>query len=205
MTLTPSQREKLKHVFRMPKLQTIASRKSSITNAFVNSLIPVIPPNEQEILESLELLGMSLDHVTCAYCGDAMTEWDHLRPLVVNRRPTGYISEIGNLVPSCGKCNQSKGNKHWETWMRSSARHSPATRQIPDLDRRIERLRDYERWKQRQPLDLESILDPEKLQVHWHHLDQIAELMADSQQFASELREAIRVQLERCHDSTAGR
>ena len=49
----------------------------------------------------------------CAYCGDKASDWDHLRPLVVKRRPTGFISEIANLVPACGKCNQSKGNSPW--------------------------------------------------------------------------------------------
>ena len=47
---------------------------------------------------------------------------DHLRPLVKDKEPTGYISEIHNLVPSCGKCNQSKGNKEWKAWMRRDPR-----------------------------------------------------------------------------------
>jgi len=36
----------------------------------------------------------------CSYCGTPATEWDHLRPLVMNKKPTGYISEIHNLVPA---------------------------------------------------------------------------------------------------------
>src|SRR5438105_7280917 len=118
----------LTSAFRMPSVQTMVSRKSSITNAFVNSLIPIIPPTKEEIHEALAILGMDADRVRCAYCGDRSTEWDHLRPLVVNRRPTGYISEIGNLVPSCGKCNQSKGNKNWLVWMQSSAQWCPKSR-----------------------------------------------------------------------------
>jgi len=50
------------------------------------------------------------------------TDWDHLRPLVRNRRPTGFISEIKNLVPSCGPCNQSKGAADWKAWMTEGAR-----------------------------------------------------------------------------------
>src|SRR5687768_9001300 len=119
--------------FRMPSFQTMVSRKSSVTNAFVNSLIPVIEPTPGEVAAALQLLGMTAGDVRCAYCGDKATEWDHLRPLVVNRRPTGFISEIANLVPSCPKCNQSKGNKHWLLWIMSTATHAPATRQIADL------------------------------------------------------------------------
>ncbi|KJL26043.1 HNH endonuclease [Microbacterium foliorum] len=108
-------------LFAMPKPVRITGRSSSITNSFVNGVIPVVVPTESELQEALEILGMR-EHVTCSYCGDTSTEWDHFRPLVEKQRPTGYISEIHNLVPACGKCNQSKGNKHWLTWMRSTAR-----------------------------------------------------------------------------------
>lgn len=69
---------KLRAAFRMPSVQTMVSRKSSITNAFVNALIPVVEPTPAEIAEALEILSMSLDAVACAYCGDRATEWDHL-------------------------------------------------------------------------------------------------------------------------------
>ena len=114
--------------FQMPPAQTMKSRKSSITNAFVNSVIPVIQPSLDEIEQALFILGMAPSDVRCAYCGDENTEWDHLRPLVLDHRPTGFISEIANLVPSCGKCNSSKGNKPWRSWMLGKARHSPTTR-----------------------------------------------------------------------------
>ena len=97
----------LRSAFHMPSVQTMVSRKSSITNAFVNAIIPVVPPSMEEIEEALRILAMTPDDVRFAYCGDRSSEWDHLRPLVKARRPTGFISEIGNLVPSCGKCNQS--------------------------------------------------------------------------------------------------
>ncbi len=102
--------------FKMPKPVKISGRSSSITNSFVNAIIPVIVPTEPEVAKALEILGMG-DRPVCSYCGDPFTEWDHLRPLIVDKKPTGYISEIHNLVPACGKCNQSKGNKHWRTWM----------------------------------------------------------------------------------------
>src|SRR5687768_4986894 len=107
--------------FQMPTSMTITGRSSSITNAFVSAIIPVVFPTEAEVIEALAVLGMLPTDVRCAYCGDASSEWDHLRPLVVNQKPTGFISEIANLVPSCGKCNQSKGKKPWREWMCSSA------------------------------------------------------------------------------------
>lgn len=97
-------------VFRMPTPMKISGRSSSITNAFVNSIIPIIMPTSAQVEQALHILGMGYNSIRCAYCGDPQTEWDHLRPLVVDKQPTGYISEIHNLVPACGKCNQSKGN-----------------------------------------------------------------------------------------------
>lgn len=54
---------------------------------------------------------MKRETIQYAYCGEQYKEWDHLNSLVENKRPTGYILEIHNLVPACGGCNQSKGNK----------------------------------------------------------------------------------------------
>ena len=110
-------RKLLLAAFQMPAVATMVSRKSSITNAFVNTLIPQITPKHEEIQEALSILGMDVTDVRCAYCGDKMTEWDHLRPLVFKLRPTGYISEIANLVPACHRCNSSKGNSAWRKWM----------------------------------------------------------------------------------------
>ena len=128
-------------VFKMPVPMKITGRSSSITNAFVNSIIPIMHPSENDIKDSLELLGMTVETIECIYCGSKYTEWDHLRPLVLNKKPTGYISEIQNLVPSCGKCNQSKGNKEWLLWINSSAKLSPKSKQVSDLKSRIEKLK----------------------------------------------------------------
>ena len=53
-------------LFAMPKPVRITGRSSSITNSFVNGVIPVVVPTEDEVREALEVLGM-LDRVTCSY------------------------------------------------------------------------------------------------------------------------------------------
>jgi len=135
MSLSPDdhRRKILNAAFQMPSVQTMVSRKSSITNAFVSAIIPVIAPTHNEIEEALRILGMDPNDARCAFCGDKASEWDHLRPLVLQRRPTGYISEIANLVPLAGKCNQSKGNKPWRDWMVSAARLSLRAEVSPAL------------------------------------------------------------------------
>jgi len=173
-------------LFKMPKPIKISGRSSSITNAFINSIIPVVPPNEEQVKEALTILGM-LDSFQCSYCGGIASEWDHLRPLVLNKKPTGYISEIHNLVPSCGKCNQSEGNKEWRRWMLSDASLSPQTRKIPDIDERIERLEKYENWYTPTNMNFELIAGSEMWDRHWKNWERVQELMRESQLIAEEI------------------
>lgn len=178
-------------LFAMPKPVRITGRSSSITNSFVNGVIPVVLPTEAEVREALETLGM-LDRVVCSYCGDTSTEWDHLRPLVEKQRPTGYISEIHNLVPACGKCNQSKGNKHWLTWMRSTARLSPTARGVADIEERIARLQEYEDRGVPTKIDFEAAVGAELWEKHWAHHKKLLELMRVADEEAQEIRMRVR-------------
>ena len=124
--------------------------------SYINSIVPSIEPTEEQIAESLSILGMDQSGFGCSYCGDPATEWDHFRPLVKDKKPTGYISEIHNLVPACGKCNQSKGNKDWKTWMLSDANLSPKSRDIADIDDRIRRLEAYAEWRSAAQIDFDE-------------------------------------------------
>lgn len=180
-----------KEVFSMPTTITITQRTSSITNAFVSGIIPVIEPTELEIKNVLNVLNVDVKNVVCAYCGDKCTEWDHFRPLVVNKRPTGYISEINNLVPACGKCNQSKGNKNWKKWMLSDAKHSPKSRNIQDLNERIKRLEKYENKFTPTIVDFEQIVGSDIWNQHWNNCEEIHKMMANSQIVSDKIKNLI--------------
>jgi hypothetical protein len=184
-------RKLLLAAFWMPSVQTMVSRTSSITNAFVNSVIPVRVPTPDEIEEALAILEMDPADVRCAYCGDNASEWDHLRPLVLGKRPTGYISEIANLVPSCGKCNQSKGNKNWRDWMLSNAPRSPTGRDLPDVQERAARLDVYERWREPTKIDFHAILGPEEWDAYWSLYDELLGELRKCQNVADKLRDRI--------------
>ena len=186
-----SGRRTLAAAFRMPSVQTMLSRKSSITNAFVNAIVPVIAPTPEEVGEALAILGLEPEDLRCAYCGDRATEWDHLRPLVLNRRPTGFASEIANLVPSCGKCNQSKGNKPWRDWMLGNARLSPTGRGIQDVAERVSRLQAYERWRPPVHVDFESVVGHDAWIGYWSMCEEVVAELAKCQQAAESLREQI--------------
>lgn len=185
----------MKAEFKMPKTVTIKGRTSSVTNSFINGIIPCSTPSNQEVKRALEILDLDKDPLKCAYCGDNATEWDHLRPLVSDKRPTGYISEIKNLVPACGKCNQSKGNKNWKEWMISSAELSPKTRGIIDLENKIERLSNYEIWGNESPkvtkLNFEKIVGKDKWDKHWSNCDKLHQLMNECQEYSNQIKKEI--------------
>lgn len=185
----------MKKIFKMPAPVTITGRTSSITNAFVNGIIPVIIPTDEEIEDVLQTLGMNKNHITCAYCGDPYTEWDHFHPLVKDKRPTGYISEIHNLVPSCGKCNQSKGNKHWKTWMLGNASLSPHTRKIPDIEHRVSRLEEFEQHYAPVRLDFEKITGTQMWEQHWENCRKLHSLMQESQKHSDKIKELINIHI----------
>ncbi len=175
----------------LPTPMSVTGRSSSITNAFINAIIPVAIPTEEEELEALRILAIDPKDIRCAYCGEKATEWDHLRPIISNQEPTGYITEIANLVPSCGKCNQSKGKSYWRTWMEGNAKLSPKTRGVPDLAERVARLESYEAWRQPRKINFAEIVGPEMWQRHRQNWKSVLELLKKSQMLASEIRSIV--------------
>jgi hypothetical protein len=179
----------------------ITSRTSSITNSFVQAIIPTVSYSEEQRAEALAKLGMTMEKLSCIYCGSPTTDWDHLRPLVRKSRPTGYISEIKNLVPSCGPCNQSKGAAAWKAWMMGEARGSPTTRGVTDVGDRVSRLEEFVSWGNVSPLSFEDMVPREIWRDYWDQLRVVTEAMRAAQQKATLVRQHImefkQVELER--------
>jgi 5-methylcytosine-specific restriction endonuclease McrA len=179
--------------FKMPVSSAITGRKTTIRNVFVSAIIPMMQPGAEEIAEVLELLDLDPLDLRCSYCGDPASEWDHLRPLVKAGRPTGYFSSIRNLVPSCGKCNQSKGSSDWKKWMLGSARRSPSVRKITDINGRIERLERLEEWAGCIPIKVEELVAPELLNQYYSIQDEILAKMRDAQEIAKKIAHEIKL------------
>jgi len=182
-------------VFQMPKPVKITGRSSTITNSFVTAIIPCIKPSENDVKQALKILDLDASNLCCAYCGDKSSEWDHLRPLVRGKQPTGYISEIGNLVPTCGKCNQSKGGQDWRSWMMGRAKQSPKSRKIQGLDKRISRLEDYEKWRNVHHIDFEKIVPKDIWSRYQESKERLHALMKESQKLAIEISESIKAHM----------
>ena len=105
--------------FKLPAKANLKGRSSTISNAFAISITPYIYPSMEEIENFYEQL--SIKEGQCAYClGDA-NSMVHLKPLVTDGLPTGYITDIHNLVPCCSACNSSKGKKDFSTWYLSKS------------------------------------------------------------------------------------
>ncbi len=181
--------------FREPS--KITSRASSITNSFVQAIVPTIKPTSAELIEALKFFNMTPDATFCVYCGAATTDLDHLRPLVRNKRPTGFLHEIRNLVPSCGPCNQSKSGREWREWMRSDAKGSPKTKRVHDLEDRIKRLDQFEKWGALEPVALNELVDRHVWETHWANLENVLQKMKDAQLHADEMRGAMKQALNR--------
>lgn len=168
-----------------PKL---TSRRSTLTGLFFTTLTPYLEPTESEVEVALGVLGMKRGVCVCAYCGDKKSEWDHFRAVVKDRKPTGYITEIANLVPVCGKCNESRGNKEWKAWMRGTSALSPATRGVPDIENRIRHLDDFAAWRSPVRIDYANLRTDAQWKQHTENLEKILKLLEDAELHARDSR-----------------
>lgn len=175
-------------VFRMPTAVSVMGRSSSITNSFINGIIPARMPSDEDVAEVLRIFEMAPDDVRCVYCGDKATEWDHFRPLISGQEPTGYLTEIQNLVPACGKCNQSKGNAAWRSWMEGNAKLCPRVREVADLSKRIARLERFESWRSPTKLNIPELVGDELWSEYRANWRQLLESMRASQELAVKVR-----------------
>ncbi|MBD8877757.1 HNH endonuclease [Roseibium polysiphoniae] len=172
------------------KPHKITQRTSSMTNSFVQAVIPWVEPSRQERAEALAKLDMTEEAMKCVYCDGKATDWDHLRPLVKNKRPTGYISDYKNLVPSCGLCNQSKGASEWKSWIDGPAPNSPKSRGV-NTKPRSEKLERFEAWGNVQPKNLAEMVPSELWAEHWENLESLIDSIKKSQSHAAKIQQAI--------------
>lgn len=94
----------------------------------------------------------------CVYCGSPdVTRWDHLMAVA-----KGGESVIGNMVPACSRCDDSKRALQFDIWMNSDAPGSPKSRGISDIHRRIEKINDYINHFSYQLCSLESRLNSDE-------------------------------------------
>ncbi|MFA5167254.1 MAG: hypothetical protein WC530_01840 [Candidatus Omnitrophota bacterium] len=94
-------------------------RQTTINHAFASAIAPSDSYDVKTIKEAVVLLGQDPEKdLLCVYCGAEAETWDHVFGLVRDLQFSGYGHVIGNLLPSCKKCNSEKGNRDWECFLR---------------------------------------------------------------------------------------
>jgi len=95
----------------------------------------------------------------CAFCGAIpVTRWDHLIPI-----HRGGETILGNMVPACGPCDDSKQHRPYEVWMLGEGQSSLKSRGVADVGTRLERLRAYVQHFGYSPCPLNERLTAEEL------------------------------------------
>lgn len=93
---------------------------------------------DPEVLVQLTQHFMCEGNVLCIYCGSApATRWDHLHPV-----SKGGDSSAGNLVPACGRCDDSKQDSTIDEWAHSKGKYRPSATRVSAIRARIKEYQD---------------------------------------------------------------
>lgn len=175
----------------MPAKSDLKSRSSTISNAFAISIAPYIYPSEEEITQSYKEL--ELEPGQCAYCLHTGNGKDHLKPLVTNGLPTGYITHINNLVPCCSSCNSSKGSKSFIDWYLSEdnlSRLKEMGLSKDVIDERFEIISKYEQ-KIGDPIDYKSIVGTELWDEYNDRRKKLIAILKENQKFCDKINKFV--------------
>ena len=180
----------------MPTKSDLNGRSSTISNAFAISVTPYIRPSEQEL--SNYYSDLETEEGQCAYCLGIGNGKDHLKPLVSSGMPTGYITDIHNLVPCCQRCNSSKGSKSFREWYKSSeniARLEKAGLTDEQIESRYTIICSFED-KIPGPIDYESIVGKELWDEYKQRRLKLLQELNDNQKFCDRLNAIVMNSLE---------
>ncbi len=183
----------IKNLFKKPTRVKVSNCITSIRRAFSSGIIPYVEPTEKEVKKVLDILHIDENNITCAYCGDGATQWDHFKPLINNSEPTGYITEISNLVPCCSICNSSKGKTDWKIWIKGSAPKSPTRRNIVKLEDKIMCLENFEKKinKNCVQLDFQSVIDKKDWDAYISSRKKLEDTIKEIQPLADKIQEKL--------------
>lgn len=181
-----------KFIFKMPACQNLKDRISTINNAYATGITPYIrPDNENEIDQYYKELGVKKNQ--CAYCLGEGNGMDHLKPLVKNGMPSGYITDIHNLVPCCSRCNSSKGSKSFEDWYLSDKNIKRLKKLGLDdnkINERYKKICDFED-KIPGPIDYEKIVGKDKWEEYKSRKKKLVKQLEEEQKFLDDLNKII--------------
>ena len=183
-------KKRKKTILKLPPISTrnLTALISVVNNAFANAVLPRIAPNQEEWSEWLAMFGVPNEKgLTCAYCAGSAELLDHLNPTMIDKKASGFFAELANLVPSCRPCNESRGNKRWEPWLR--IKH--ADHGVEIIEGRIAVMRRFEQWRKPECLDPRKSGDADRWLEYDSIRAEIHDLLRKAQTVAEELRTAV--------------
>ncbi len=135
-----------------------------------------------EVEQALAFFGEPL---TCVFCGgENVTLWEHLVPVA-----RGGETVLGNMVPACQPCNDSKHSKPYDKWLLERAKKNPDAAGAQDVIARIARLREYAEKFKYVVTTPESRLDAQRLLQVEELRSRAKQLRVDVEAFLSRLGE----------------
>ena len=161
-----------------------------MNGAFQSALAVPERYDAQRHATALGLLGQGThDQLKCVYCSEPAKTWDHLHNTVQDKWFSGFGNRIYNLVPACRTCNESKGGKHWLTYLEEL---NPA-----DKENRIKAITAFEAvneaerfgWRESQAAFPELALQYEGLIL------QMKQTIQEADTLAAELRRRVKQRL----------
>ena len=181
--------------FKLPAKANLKSRTSTINNAFAIAITPYIYPTSDEIESFLKELH--LEYGQCAYCLGKANAMDHVKPLVTGGLPTGYITEIRNLVPCCTACNSAKGGQDFKSWYKSEKNVKRLLSEGLTDDQINDRFTIVSNYVDKipKPIDYKEILGDKLWNEYLNRKEEMTNLLKENQMFCDKLNAIIKAKI----------
>ena len=129
---------------------------------------------QAEMAQVLAFFGLT--EPACVFCGSPeVKRWDHLVAVTQDGETV-----LGNMVPACACCDDSKRHVPFEEWMLCDAQGSPTSRGVEDVAGRVARIQAYVQQFGYRVRPLEERLDEGER-------ERLARIQADLQRLRSEV------------------
>lgn len=162
-------------------------RCTTINHAFASAISYYDNYNEAEIDRAIKFLNQNPNgELKCVYCKKNAETWDHLEALVNKGMFTGYVHQLGNLVPCCKKCNSSKGRKNYLAFINGLPANEDEKHTMLSL------LNTYKNEFNNNTVDIQSEEYNEITKKYYEIKSQILELMKKADIEAEKIRESLK-------------
>lgn len=170
-----------------PRPQTTAFGFSIVERCIIESL-GRRQFGDVERAQASEFFGEPLQ---CVYCGSSdVKRWDHL----ISVRAHGE-TVLGNMVPSCGPCDDSKAQIDFEEWMLGEAPRSRSIRGdlgVGEVHSRLEVLRAYMRQFHYVAIPINERLNPQEYEDFKALIERLKEIRGSAEELIKRVGQRVK-------------